>query len=287
MFPLDGRTLDRVARLVVDIDSPNERRGYELEQLLSSAGWADPPQYDGSQRIPWLVDALTDRSDSRADIERFLCRVCDPLEYDGGMAAADACRQELNRVLEFERLVITYVGGRPVLGELTDESERPVYGAPVEVERRLRVLLSDEQVIALLVDRIEQSRSAEASGAYLLALFGIGSFVEGLLFTVLKEQFPDLVRAGFRGRDGRQVPASRAGLELLIETAHRQRLIELDARNFLHHVRDFRNYIHPRQQLERDFTPNKDTVNMCWMPVNAVLNDLEERVTERGVESTV
>ncbi len=282
MFPLDGKTLERVAQRVVDIGGAGERRGFELERLLRSAGWSDVPEYDGSPRIPWLTDALADRADNRPDIERFLCRVCDPLEYDGGMPVAEAFRNELNSILEFERVVITYSGGRPVLGELTDGSEQPVYGAPPEVEQRLRALLSDQQVIDLLIDRIAQCRAAQAAGAYLLAVFGIGSFIEGLLFSALKEQFPELVTAGFRGQDGRKVPASRAGLALLIDTAHEKRLIELDARNFIHPVRDFRNYIHPRQQLEHDFTPNADTVNMCWVPVNAVLNDLEESIAGRG-----
>lgn len=279
MFPLDGKTLERVAQLVVDPGGWNERRGYELERLLRGAGWADMPECDGSPRIPWLVDALAEQADSRPDVERFLCRVCDPLEYDGGMVVADAFRTELNSVLEFERLVVTYSGRRPVLGELTDESDRPVYGAPRDVEQRLRRLLSDEQVIDLLIDRIAQCRAAQAAGAYLLVVFGIGSFIKGLLFCALKERFPELVSAGFRDQNGRKVPASRAGLALLIDTAHEKRLIELDARNFIHPVRDFRNYIHPRQQLEHDFTPNADTVNMCWVPVNA---DLEESMPDHS-----
>lgn len=32
--------------------------------------------------------------------------------------------------------------------------------------------------------------------------------------------------------------------------------------------------MHPRQQLERELTPDRDTVMMCWGPVHAVLDDL-------------
>lgn len=273
---LDPKTLTRVAKLICDIDGPCERRGYELEQLLRDAGWSNPPEYDGSSRVRWLTEALADRAKDHGDITRLLCRVCDPLEYDGGMQVAEAFRTELNRILEPERLMVSYVGGRPVLGEHTDDSDQPIFSAPEGLENRLRALLADHRVVTLLVDRAEQTRKAQAAGAHLLALFGIGSFVEGLLFSVLMERYPELATAGFQGREGRRINANRAGLELLIDTAHHKGLIQLDAKNFMDPVRNFRNFIHPRQQLEHDFLPDQDTVSLCWGPVHAVLNDLEE-----------
>lgn len=278
MFPLDAKTVDRVARLVCDLEGANERHGYEVEALLRGSGWADPPEYDGSPRIPWLVDALTERAGQQADIERLLCRVCDPLEYDGGTQVADAFRQELNRILEPEGLAISYVGGRPVLGGLAPDADGPVFTAPNNLAQRLSRIVSDQQVVDLLVDRVRQSRLSEENGAYLLAVFGIGSFVEGLLFSVLTEREPDPSGTVFVGRNGK-MPARRAGLELLIDTAHERGLIQLDAKNFMDPVRNFRNFIHPRAQLESKFVPDRDTVGLCWGPVHAVLNDLEESIT--------
>lgn len=271
---LDPKTLTRVATLICDIGSPSERRGYELEQLLRDAGWADPPEYDGSSRVRWLAEALADRAKDHGDILRLLCRICDPLEYDGGMPVAESFRTELNRILEPERLAVSYVGGRPVLGELTDDPDQPMFSAPEGLENRLRALLADPRVVMFLVDRVEQSRRAQASGAHLLALFGIGSFVEGLLLSVLMERYPELAATGFQGRKGK-IPASHAGLGLLIDTAHDKGLIQFDAKSFMDPVRNFRDFIHPRQQLEKDFLPDQDTVALCWGPVHAVLNDLE------------
>ncbi len=69
MIPLDDRTAERLARVIVDLGGPYERRSYELEQLLARAGWPDPPEYDGSPRIQWLSEQLIDRKNRRADIE--------------------------------------------------------------------------------------------------------------------------------------------------------------------------------------------------------------------------
>lgn len=279
MFPLDPKTLDRVARLVVDIDGPGERRGHELEQLLRHSGWPDTPEYDGSPRVAWLVDALAERADEQATTERLLCRLCDPLEYDGGTAVADAFRRELNTVLASERLAVEYHSGRPVIGEVRD-ADHTVITAPSHLDDRLANLIANEQVNQVLLERMRQSQASAESGAYLLSLFGIGSFVEGLLYSVLTERYPEFLTDGFRDSHGKRRSARKAPLAVLIDTAHAKGLIELDAKAFLHHVRDFRNYIHPRHQLEMEFAPDDDTVRMCWAPVQAILNDLEESMSK-------
>jgi hypothetical protein len=276
MFPLDAKTVERLARIVVDQGGPYERTGREVEALLRNTGWIDPPDYDGSSKVGWLIDALIERENARTDIERFLCRLCDPIEYLEGMAAADDVRRAINEVLELERLEVSYVGGRPVVGELGSNGTVKVVLHVEDVEQRLRRLIREEKLVQMLTSRVRESQFAEASGSYLLALFGIGSFVEGLLYSVLTSHYPELVREGFTGRTGKKIPADRAGLELLLDTAHDRELVQLDAKDFMRPVREFRNYIHPRRQFETNFTPDADTVAMCWTPVQALLNDLDK-----------
>ncbi|ALG06254.1 hypothetical protein AOZ06_04300 [Kibdelosporangium phytohabitans] len=279
--------MERLAKIVVDQGGPYERTGRDIEGLLRNAGWGDPPDYDGSPRVGWLVDALSERDDARTDIERFLCRLCDPIEYLEGAAAAEDVRRAVNEVLELERLEVSYVGGRPVVGELGSNGTVKVVLHIEDVEQRLRTLIREEKLIQMLVSRVRESQFAEASGSYLLALFGIGSFVEGLLYSVLTSCYPELLREGFTGRKGK-IPADRAGLELLLDTAHDRGLVQLDAKDFMRPVREFRNYIHPRRQFETDFTPDADTVAMCWTPVQALLNDLDKLVVSQAAnEETV
>jgi hypothetical protein len=79
-----------------------------------------------------------------------------------------------------------YVVGRPVVGEIgIGLGTVPVFGMPENLEVRLAGLLDDPAMIELLVDRAEQSRMAEAAGAHLLALFGIGSLVGGMMLAIL------------------------------------------------------------------------------------------------------
>lgn len=278
MFPLDPKTLDRIARVICDIDGPFQRSVSQLQELLENAHWSDPPIYDGSPRIPWFTDALSERADDDIAMERLLCRVCDPIEYDDGMESAELVRQEVNKALSPERLAVSYVGGRPVLGELARNDGSPVFTEPTELDSRLRRLIRDSRAVDLLMARVDETRICETHGAYVFAVIGIGSFVEGLLYSVLTERDKVLLDKGF-GHNGRWVPAQKAGLSLLIDTAHQKNWIQLDAKDFMHKVRDYRNFVHPRLQLERGADFDRDTVMLCWGPVRAILNDLEENLT--------
>jgi hypothetical protein len=278
MFPLDPRTVERLAEVIVDIEGPYERKGWELERLLEHAGWPYVPPYDGSPRILWLAEQITDRGDDHAAIERLLCRVCDAVEYDDGTASAEDFRRSINEKLRPERLVVTVVGGRPVLGELNVDGSSPVFAEPPDFEQRLRGLIQDASTAAALVKRAAETRIAERGGAHTLAIIGIGSVVEGLLLALLLENDSQLRQNGFRDKHGKRIAPERAGMELLIDTAHSSGWIQLDAKDFMHTVRDFRNFVHPRKEWAEQPDFDDDSVKLCWAPVHALLNDLEQRM---------
>ncbi|MEV4645513.1 hypothetical protein [Saccharopolyspora sp. NPDC049357] len=283
MFPLDPRTIERIAAIVVDTGGHYERKGWQLEQLFSAAGWVDPPEYDGSPRVPWVVEQLTERSTDRSAIERFLCRICDPLEYDEGKPAADVFCQIINEKLQPERLAITYISGRPVLGELTDDGGEPMFVQPPNLDQRLRGLIESKTTVDVLVKRAKEADICASSGAHTLAIIGIGSFVEGMLLALLIERDREIRENGFpAGKNGKHVTPQRAGLELLINTARSKNWIQFVAADFMHRVRDYRNFVHPGKELAELPDFDQESVRLCWAPVHVVLNDLEERLTRVG-----
>ncbi|SFT98140.1 hypothetical protein SAMN04487904_1197 [Actinopolyspora lacussalsi subsp. righensis] len=277
-FPLDDRTAERIAEVIVDIGGPYERKTYQLEKLLRHAGWTDPPEYDGSPRIEWLAEQLIDRKENRSDIERLLCRVCDRREYEDGESSAEEFREAINTRLAAERLVVSQTGGRPVLGTLDSDGEQAVFSAPEDLDRRLRLLIENEEAVDLLVNRVHETRLCQDSGAHTMAIIGIGSFVEGLLHALLTERDEKIRKNGFVGRNGRNTPANRAGLELMLDTAHEKEWIQLDAKDFMDNVRKYRNFIHPRAELEKQPKFDKGSVALCWGPVREILNDIEESI---------
>ncbi|WP_190813762.1 hypothetical protein [Saccharopolyspora pogona] len=280
MLPLDDRTAERIAEVIVDVGGPYERKGYDLEKLLARANWVQPPEYDGSPRVPWLAEQLIERKHASPEIERLLCRVCDPVEYDDGKVSADEFREVINSKLEAEQLVVSIVGGRPVLGELGADGDTH-YSAPGDLEKRLQRLIRDRATIDGLLNRVHETGLCERSGAHTMAIIGIGSFVEGLLLALFLERDAQIREHGFAGRKA-STRADRAGLALLIDTAHDKGWIQLDAKDFMHNVREYRNFVHPAAELREKPKFDRDSVTLCWAPVRALLNDLEESIPAIG-----
>ncbi|MFG2698278.1 hypothetical protein [Kitasatospora sp. NPDC048407] len=275
MAQLDSMTIQRIARLVVDVDGPFERPGYQLAELLKRAAWPVPVEYDGTARVSWLTETITESASDEAAVSRFLCRICDPLEYEDGMASADLLRQGLNQILAAEQLSITYLGGRPMVGALGQDGRSTTFSPPEDLNTRVRRLVSSEEITRQLMQRVNETRICADNGAYVFALIGIGSFTEGLLLDVLTKRDPSLAQGFPNPNGGRPVPMAKASLALLLDTARSRGWIQVDAHDFMKIVREYRNFVHLRQQRERGIDPDHDTVMMCWGPVLAVLNDLE------------
>jgi hypothetical protein len=113
-----------------------------------------------------------------------------------------------------------------------------------------------------------------------LAIIGIGSVVEGLLLALLLENDSRLRQNGLVDKYGKSVKPERAGMELLIDTVHSSGWIQLDAMDFMHTVRDFRNFVHPRKEWSEQPEFDDDSVRLCWAPVHALLNDLDQRMAQ-------
>ncbi len=48
-------------------------------------------------------------------------------------------------------------------------------------------------------------------------------------------------------------------------------LLKPDVKKFSHGLRDFRNYIHPYEQMNSGFTPDEHTAKMCFQALKAAL----------------
>ncbi|MCY4264958.1 MAG: hypothetical protein OXE78_08890 [Gammaproteobacteria bacterium] len=60
----------------------------------------------------------------------------------------------------------------------------------------------------------------------------------------------------------------------LIDVAFEVGILKFDVKKFSHGLRDFRNYIHPSQQMASGFTPNEHTAKFCLQVLKSALASL-------------
>ena len=107
-----------------------------------------------------------------------------------------------------------------------------------------------------------------------------GSVLEGILSALAMKQPAEfnIAKASPKERDSLKVKSfDKWTLENYIAVAYELGYIKEDVKRFSHEVQNFRNYIHPYQQLYQNFTPTIDTALLCAQVVKIAINQIAER----------
>lgn len=140
----------------------------------------------------------------------------------------------------------------------------------------IRALPVEPQVASVIEARLKEARTALGAKAYLSVIFLCGSVLEGVLLGVAQnspEQF-NRSRASAKDSQGKVKPFHEWSLAQLIDVACEVHLLKLDVKKFSHGLRDFRNYIHPYEQMVSGFTPDEHTAKVCFQVLKAALASL-------------
>jgi hypothetical protein len=133
--------------------------------------------------------------------------------------------------------------------------------------------LTTGQVIADRLGEIDRALEADAP---LAVIFLVGSTVEGLLSELAlshRQEFLGSKAAPIVG--GKTKPLDQWSLSELITVARGLGVLSEDVAKHADQVRNFRNYIHPRQQLKENFTPRIETARIAQQVLKGVLADLQ------------
>jgi len=276
---MDDSTLERLADLICGNDpatAPTYRSGSELTRFFQRAG-ITRFQHDGSTRKWWTSDALRQCSDN--EVKQVILRLASPKEYAGVASAVQKALNALNEVLSVEGHRVELHGVEPLL----------IAGPPEMVSRRTEPDLKplpppdflalglELGVGELLAQRWHEAERCVNAEAYLAGTVMMGSLLEGLLLAVC-QRFPKRANQApcvpFDQAKGKPKYFAEWSLAEMIEVSHAVGWIDLDVKKFSHALREFRNLIHPYQQLQSQARPDKDTCGIGWLVVQAAVNDL-------------
>lgn len=134
----------------------------------------------------------------------------------------------------------------------------------------------EPSVQPILEARIAEAARCLKAGASLSVIFMCGSVLEGALLGVAQNRPKEFNQASAspKDRQGAVLPIQNWKLVSLIDVASELGLLHLDVQKFSHVLRDFRNYIHPYQQLASRFSPDAHTAKICVQVMKAALASL-------------
>jgi hypothetical protein len=261
-------------------DYPTYRTGSELTRFFQRVGFSNFI-HDGSTRKWWTLDVLRHLTEN--NLKAIILRLADPREYRGNQQQVSQAITKLNEILMIEGLKIELDGVRPTIKMITpqfvDRPKQPDL-KPLPPPDFLSLHL-EPGLGEILADRWDQAQKCLNVGAHLAAIIIMGSMLEGILLATL-QKFPQEANtckaAPHDPRTGKVKYFADWSLSDMINVAHEVGWLDLDVKKFSHALREFRNLIHPYQQMIVKAFPDKDTCEISWLVVQAAANDLAKKL---------
>jgi hypothetical protein len=128
----------------------------------------------------------------------------------------------------------------------------------------------------LLIDRIREFERCMNAKCYLSAMILCGSILEALLLETASKNITiyNKAKSSPKNKDGKPLRIAEWTLNHLIKTAVEVGSLKADVHKFSEHLRDFRNYVHPRAQIAASFNPDQHTCKIAMAVLNASIADL-------------
>jgi hypothetical protein len=131
----------------------------------------------------------------------------------------------------------------------------------------------EAMAVPIIESRLSEARTAMGAGAYLSTIFLCGSVLEAVLLGAAQKEPARFNRASAspKASDGSVKRFHEWSLAQFIDVACEAGILKPDVKKFSHGLRDFRNYIHPYEQMLSGFSPDEHTAKVCFQVLKAAL----------------
>lgn len=280
---LSQKSLEKL-RLLIN-EETEYRSGPEIIKFFSNFDYQD--QYQQGFPSRWIyTDSRLNNINSTGKIKICIQQLFSPVNFINDFEKLDALISEFNQYLQFDKYKVLRSNTKIEIQQLQNidldtqikNSKISAYDFithefKVDIEK-LSINHSLSTVINARIIEIEKAFRAEA---YLSVVILAGSTLEGLLLncaSLYPKQFNTCNSTP--KRDAKAKNFDQWTLNNFIDVAHELNLIEHDTYKFSKELRDFRNYIHPFQQMTENFHPREETAKICLQVLKATIADISK-----------
>lgn len=138
--------------------------------------------------------------------------------------------------------------------------------------------VSEEPVRVVLEEYLRQAEAAHKADAFLGAIVGYGSVIEGLLTWALLQSETEAMLKAPKDKQGNARPLKEWFLPDLIKVSHKMDLIGQAANQASWALKDFRNFIHPYNVLKQSARPDMALAMAAKAAMIEITRSLEGRM---------
>ncbi len=284
---IQQKTLEKLRNLINE--ETEYRSGPNLVRFFNNLGSKD--SYGQGFPSRWIyTDSKLTEINGKPELDVCIRSIFAPVNYIGRFDELDKLIADFNQYLAFDSQQVVR-NGKDITFVKAGEIKFETKSKEVTEETFLKHEFSDfsldelnfdsaiTSVLKIRTDEIKKCLSVKASLSVVLLC---GSYLEGILLGLATKYPQDFNQANAspRDKDGNVLPLYNWSLASFIDVAYELDFIKNDVKKFSHALRDFRNYIHPYQQVSSRFDPNEDTANICWQVLKASVTQISKKISE-------
>lgn len=268
------------------------RKGSVLVNFFNQLGFADV-YGNGFPSRGYYTDEKLQRINGTPELDKCIKMVFNPSGFINRVDVLRSCLDEFNEYLAFDgwKVEIKNTGveihrtsGPDIETKLKEQtvisgdvSEADFLKVEIE-EINIAQLPVDEVLKPVLEGRITEMKSCFKAKAYLSVIFMAGSMLEGILLSLANQNPKTFNQATVapKTKEGKVKVFYEWTLNDLVNVAYEIGLLKKDVAKFSHVLRDFRNYIHPYQQMSERFFPDENTAKICMQVMKGALLQISQ-----------
>ena len=264
------------------------RSGPKLVQFFNDLGFHDA--YGQGFPSRWyFTDERLAKINGTPALDQCIRNTFAPVNFIGRIQELNLLINEFNQYLAFDKWKV--VRQEADVNFLKLEKVEIESGEPKASENEflsreftnvdLRGLKLESAITDVLQYRIKEIEKCFSSGSPLAVILLAGSALEGILLGLAIQHPRQFNSAKSSPRDGslKVKPFHEWSLSGFIDVAKELRLIQHDTHKFSHSLRDFRNYIHPFEQMSSGFSPREHTAKICLQVLKAAIHEIGDNLS--------
>lgn len=280
---LSKKTLEKLRELINE--ETENRSGSKLVSFFNQLGFNDVYGQGFPSRWKYTDDRL-EKINGTPELDKCIKMIFAPINFIGNYDVLDNHINSFNEYLAFDDWKVVR-NGKDIS---FNKADRINFDVKKEVneeefinqefdEVSIYELNLDGIISDILNSRIQEIKANIKGNAPLSAIVIIGSSLEGILLGFASKNPKDFNQTNVAPKDkeGKVKSFHEWSLSNFIDAANEIGLLKEDVKKFSHTVRDFRNYIHPYEQISKNFNPDIHTAKLCWNVLKVAMIQLSKK----------
>ena len=228
------------------------------------------------------------------ELDKCIKNVFSPINFVEQMQNLDPLIESFNRYLIIENWEIIRNGKEILLEKADTNSINKILNSrpcDSELETFLKQEFKDIPITNIITEptlqnilqrRLDETKLALQHKLYLSTIFLCGSILEGVLLSI-EVQNPKLfncANAAPKNKEGKIKHFPEWKLAESINVAYELGFINLAVKKYSHSLRDFRNYIHPYEEISNNFTADEETAKLSFQALRAAIFQINNKIID-------